>query len=99
MRFNLTQRVCGDKIGYHRFNLGAQISLILLSHIFKKCFTRSDLLTLLSRGKIQCSAFVSNGRTLVITLLFKVKLVTFASCEHLLKKQHIKNLSRPEQEL
>lgn len=36
-RFNLTQSICTDKIGYHRFNIGAQISLsLLLSFHFQK---------------------------------------------------------------
>lgn len=36
MRLTLTQCISGGKIGYHRFNMGAQISLSLLSFHFQK---------------------------------------------------------------
>lgn len=59
MRFTLTQCIIGDKIGSHTFNIVVQISLSLLSFHkkYKKSITSSDLLTILSQGKIQCAAF------------------------------------------
>lgn len=97
----MTHCFCGDKIGYCRFNMGAQISLSLLSfHL--KMLSSSDLLTLLSQGKIQCGAFAGYMKeSCLVAKYIKDNIITKGETGYLCKmqKEHIKYLGRTEREL